>query len=61
MFYSVADFTMLNAVNLCRFVTLTLRHFITPQQCLDRLTAARECDILEFNSLASCYQPNLTM
>ena len=32
MFYSVADFTMLNSVNLSRFVTLTLRCLVTPQQ-----------------------------
>ena len=32
VFYSIADFTMLNTVNLGRFVTLTLWHFATPQQ-----------------------------
>jgi hypothetical protein len=37
---------MLNAVNLGGFVTLTLWHFVTPQQCFDWFTVARECDIL---------------
>lgn len=32
MFYARTDFTMLNTVNLSGFVTLTLRHFVTPQQ-----------------------------
>jgi len=30
VFYAAADFMMLDAVNLCRFVTLTLWHFVTP-------------------------------
>ena len=30
VFYAVADFMMLNTVNLGRFVTLTLWHFVTP-------------------------------
>ena len=32
VFYCVTDFTMLNAIDLCGFVTLTLWHFVTPQQ-----------------------------
>ena len=39
VFYCVADFTMLNTVNLGRFVTLTLGHFATPQQVRHRLVA----------------------
>ena len=30
VFYCITDFTMLNTVNLCRFVTLTLAEFVTP-------------------------------
>ena len=30
MFYTPTDFMMLNAVNLTRFVTLTLWYFVTP-------------------------------
>ena len=30
MFYAAAYFMMLNTVNLTRFVTLTLWHFVTP-------------------------------
>ena len=32
VFYARTDFTMLNTVNLGRFVTLTLGHLVTPQQ-----------------------------
>ena len=32
VFYARTDFTMLNTVNLGRFVTLTLWHLVTPQQ-----------------------------
>jgi hypothetical protein len=39
VFYRVADFTMLNTVNLGRFVTLTLGHLVTPQQVRHRLVA----------------------
>jgi hypothetical protein len=44
MFYSVADFMMLNTINLSWFVTLTLWHFVTPHERLDWFTATRECD-----------------
>ena len=40
---------MLDSVNLRWFVTLTLWYFITPKQCLDWFTTARECDFFEFN------------
>ena len=30
VFYAVADFMMLNAIDLCWFVTLTFWHFVTP-------------------------------
>ena len=30
VFYARADFMMLNAIDLCWFVTLTLWHFVTP-------------------------------
>ena len=49
VFYAVADFMMLDSVNLRWFVTLTLWYFITPKQCLDWFTTARECDFFEFN------------
>jgi hypothetical protein len=38
-----------DSVNLCWFVTLTLWYFITPKQCLDWFTTARECDFFEFS------------
>ena len=40
---------MLNTVNLGRFVTLTLRHFVTPQQVRHGLVVNSECDVGEFN------------
>ena len=49
MFYSITDFTMLNPVNLSGFVTLTLWHFVTPQERTHRLRVQRECAIFEFN------------
>ena len=39
VFYCIADFTMLNTVNLGRFVTLTLAEFVTPKQVTPRLVA----------------------
>ena len=39
VFYARTDFTMLNTVNLGRFVTLTLWHFVTPQQVIYWLVA----------------------
>jgi hypothetical protein len=51
MFYTAADFMMLNTVNLSRFATLTLWHTITPQQRLDWFTTTRECDFFEFDFL----------
>ena len=39
VFYCITDFTMLNTVNLGRFVTLTLAEFVTPQQVLHWLVA----------------------
>ena len=52
MFYARTDFTMLNAVNLSGFVTLTLWHFVTPKQCTDWLAVERECAILELDSFS---------
>ena len=49
MFYCTADFTMLNTVNLGRFVTLTLGHFTTPQQVLHWLVVNSEGNVLKFN------------
>ena len=49
VFYCVADFTMLNTVNLGRFVTLTFGNFVTPQQVRHRLVVNSECDVVEFN------------
>ena len=44
VFYAVADFMMLNAVDFSWFVTLTLWHSITPHERTHRFTTARECD-----------------
>ena len=49
MFYGVADFTMLNAVNLGRLATLTLAEFVTPQQVRHRLVVDSEGNVLQFN------------
>ena len=49
MFYCITDFTMLNAVNLGRFVTLTLAEFVTPKQVTHRLVVDSECDVVESN------------
>jgi len=51
VFYCVTDFTMLNTVNLCRFVTLTLWHFVTPQQVRHGLVVDSKGNVLKFNSL----------
>ena len=50
MNYGITDFTMLNTVNLCRFVTLTLWHFTTPQQVRHWLVVDSECYVFQFNS-----------
>ena len=52
MFYARTDFVMLNTVNLSGFVTLTLRHFVTPQQVRHGLVVDGECDSVEFNTLS---------
>ena len=52
MFYARTDFTMLNTVNLSGFVTLTLWHFVTPQQVRHGLVVDGECDSVEFNTLS---------
>ena len=49
MFYCITDFTMLNAVNLGRFVTLTLWHFVTPKQVRHGLVVDSEGNVFEFN------------
>ena len=51
MFYARTDFVMLNTVNLSGFVTLTLWHFVTPQQVRHGLVVDGECDSVEFNTL----------
>ena len=50
MFYARTDFTMLNAVNLSGFVTLTLRHFVTPQQVRHWLVVDSKGNVFKFNS-----------
>lgn len=50
MFYGVADFTMLNTVNLGRFATLTLAEFVTPKQLFHRLVVDSEGNVLQFNT-----------
>ncbi len=49
MFYCITDFTMLNTVNLGRFVTLTLGHFATPQQVFHWLVVDSKGNVFEFN------------
>ena len=50
VFYCITDFTMLNTVNLSGFVTLTLRHFVTPQQVRHGLVVYSERYVFQFNS-----------
>ena len=52
VFYCVTDFMMLNTVNLSGFVTLTLRHFITPQQVRHGLVVDSKGNVLKFNTLS---------
>ena len=49
MNYGITDFTMLNTVNLSGFVTLTLRHFVTPQQVRHGLVVDSKGNVLKFN------------
>ena len=49
MNYGITDFMMLNTVSLSGFVTLTLWHFVTPQQVGHWLVVDSECDSVEFN------------
>ena len=49
VFYARTDFTMLNTVNLGRFVTLTLGHFATPQQVFHWLVVDSKGNVFEFN------------
>ena len=58
MNYSVTDFMMLNTVNLCGFVTLTLWHFVTPQQVRHWLLINSKCNLFKFNSL--CHRVSLS-
>ena len=50
VFYCITDFMMLNTVNLSGFVTLTLRHFVTPQQVRHGLVVDSERYVFQFNS-----------
>ena len=47
--YCITDFMMLNTVNLGRFVTLTLWHFVTPQQVRHWLVVDSKGNVLKFN------------
>ena len=49
VFYCVADFTMLNTVNLGWFVTLTFGYFVTPQQVRHGLVVDSKGNVLKFN------------
>ena len=49
MNYSITDFMMLNAVNFSGFVTLTLWHFVTPQQVRHGLVVDSKGNVLKFN------------
>ena len=55
MNYSVRYFMMLNAINLCWFVTLTLWHFVTPHERLDWFTTTRECDFFQTNLVSHLF------
>ena len=55
VFYTVADFMMLNTINLSRFATLTLWHFVTPQQRTHRFITSRECDFFETNFVSHLF------
>ena len=50
MNYGITDFTMLNTVNLSGFVTLTLWHFVTPQQVRHWLVVDSKGNVFKFNS-----------
>ena len=50
MNYGITDFTMLNTVNLSGFVTLTLWHFVTPQQVRHGLVVDSKGNVFQFNS-----------
>ena len=50
MFYCITDFAMLDAVNLGRFVTLTLAEFVTPQQVRHRLVVDSKRNVFKFNT-----------
>ena len=47
--YCITDFTMLNTVNLSGFVTLTLWHFVTPQQVRHGLVVDSKGNVLKFD------------
>ena len=49
MNYGITDFMMLNTVNLSGFVTLTLWHFVTPQQVRHWFVVDSEGNVLKFN------------
>ena len=49
MNYGITDFMMLNTVNLSGFVTLTLWHFVTPQQVRHGLVVNSKGNVLKFN------------
>jgi len=50
---------MLNAIDFSGFVTLTLWHFVTPQQLLHWLLINSKCNLFKFNSL--CHVSLLTV
>ena len=55
MNYGITDFMMLNTVNLSGFVTLTLGHFVTPQQVRHWFVVNRERNVFESLSLCHAY------
>jgi len=55
MNYGITDFTMLNAIDFGGFVTLTLRHFVTPQQVRHWFVVNRERNVFESLSLCHAY------
>ena len=55
MNYGITDFMMLNTVNLSGFVTLTLWHFVTPQQVRHWFVVNRERHVFESLSLCHAY------
>ena len=49
VFYWITDFHLFNNVNLRGFVSLTFRHFVTPQQVRHGLVVDSKGNVLKFD------------